>query len=128
MSESTELVTRNEQAGTLAHQVPIATPAVDVFENEGEILLHADMPGVLKDQISINIDNGKMTLSGTRRLQIAGAVTQREFSDTEYRRTFSVPQSIDVNKVHAELKDGVLRLHLPKSESAKPRQIEIKAE
>lgn len=128
MSESTDLVSRNEQAGELIHQLPVATPAVDIFENDGEILLHADMPGVAKDNISINIDNGKMTLSGTRRVQPEGAVTRREFSDNEYRRTFSVPQSIDVEKVHAELKDGVLRLHLPKSESAKPRQIEIKAE
>jgi HSP20 family molecular chaperone IbpA len=128
MSESTDLVTRNEQAGELVHQLPVATPAVDIFENDGEILLYADMPGVAKDNISINIDNGKMTLSGTRRLQPGGAVTRREFGDAEYRRTFSVPQSIDVEKVHAELKEGVLRLHLPKSESAKPRQIEIKAE
>lgn len=45
----------------------------------------------------------------------------------EYKRSFSVPQTIDVSKVDAELKDGVLRLHLPKSEAAKPRQIEIKA-
>ena len=125
MSESTELVTRNEQAGELVHQLPAATPAVDIFENEGEILLYADMPGVMKDEVSINIDNGKMTLSGIRRLQSAGALTRREFADAEYRRSFSVPQSIDVNKVHAELKDGVLRLHLPKSEAAKPRQIEI---
>jgi HSP20 family molecular chaperone IbpA len=102
---------------------------VDIFENEGEIILHADMPGVMKDDVAINIDNGKMTLSGIRRLQLAGALTRREFTDAaEYRRTFSVPQSIDVNKVHAELKDGVLRLHLPKSEAAKPRQIEIQAE
>ncbi|MBV5318513.1 MAG: Hsp20/alpha crystallin family protein [Desulfobulbaceae bacterium] len=129
MSESTELVTRKEQAGELVHQLPIATPAVDIFENEGEILLHADMPGVMKDDVAINIDNGKMNLSGIRRLQLAGALTRREFTDAaEYRRTFSVPQSIDVNKVHAELKDGVLCLHLPKSEAAKPRQIEIQAE
>lgn len=127
MSDSTELVTRNEQTGDLVHQLPVIAPAVDIFENETEILLHADMPGVKKDDIVINIDNGKMTLSGTRRLPGTGAVTWREFADTEYRRTFSVPQSIDVNKVHAELKDGVLRLHLPKSEAARPRQIEIKA-
>jgi HSP20 family protein len=126
MSEN-EIVARTEQPGELVNQLPVATPAVDVFENESEILLHTDMPGVLKDDISINIDNGKMILSGIRKLQSTGSTTWCELTDVEFRRTFAVPQSIDVNKVHAELKDGVLRLHLPKSEAAKPRQIEIKA-
>lgn len=126
MSEN-EIVARTEQPGELVHQMPVVTPAVDIFENESEILLHTDMPGVLKDDISISIDNGKMILSGLRRLQSTGSATWRELTDVEFRRTFAVPQSIDVNKVHAELKDGVLRLHLPKSEAAKPRQIEIKA-
>lgn len=128
MNENTELVPRNEQRGELINkQLPVTTPAVDIFENDGEILLHADMPGVQREDIAINIDNGKMTLSGIRRLHAAGAANWQEFADTEFRRTFSVPQSIDVNQVHAELKEGVLRLHLPKSEAAKPRQIEIKA-
>lgn len=122
-----ELVTRTEQPGELIHQLPAAPPAVDIFENDAEILLHADMPGVNKNDISISIDNGKMILSGTRRLQSAGSAAWQEFGDVEFRRTFAVPQSIDVDKVHAELKDGVLHLHLPKSEAAKPRQIEIVA-
>lgn len=126
MSEN-EIVARNEQPGELVHQLPVAAPAVDIYENDAEILVHADMPGVLKDDISVNIDNGKMLLSGTRRLQPGGSASWRELTDVEFRRTFAVPQSIDVNKVHAELKNGVLRLHLPKSEAAKPRRIEIKA-
>lgn len=128
MNENTELVTRDKQRGELVgNQLPLTAPAVDIFENESEILLHADMPGVMKEDVSISIDNGKMILSGVRRLHPTGAANWREFVDTEYRRTFSVPQTIDIDKVHAELKDGVLRLHLPKSESAKPRQIEINA-
>lgn len=128
MNENNELVTRNNQAGTMAQQqLPVITPEVDIFENEHEILLHADMPGVAKEDITINIDNGKMRLSGIRRLMIGGAPTWREFGDVEYRRNFSVPQSIDTDQVRAELKDGLLCLHLPKSEAAKPRQIEITA-
>jgi len=126
MSENTEIVTRKEQAGELVQQLPVVAPEVDIFENDSEILLHADMPGVIKDAIAINIDNGKMTLSGMRRLVTSGAAAWREFGEVEFRRTFSVPQSIDIEKVHAELSNGVLRLHLPKSEAAKPRQIEIK--
>lgn len=128
MNENSELVTSNNQAGAMARQqLPVIAPEVDIFENEHEILLHADVPGVSKDDIAINIDNGKMTLSAIRRLPTSGAVTWREFGDVEFRRNFSVPQSIDTDKVCAELKDGLLCLHLPKSEAAKPRQIEIKA-
>jgi len=126
MNENTELVARTGQSGAIAYQLPLTMPTIDVFENDGEILLHADMPGVMKEDISVNIDNGKMTLSGIRRLHTTGTANWREFADTEFRRIFSVPQSIDIEKVHAELKDGVLRLHLPKSDAAKPRQIEIK--
>ena len=85
------------------------------------------MPGVAKEDITIHIDNGKMRLSGIRRLSTGGAATWREFGDVEFRRNFSVPQSIDTNQVRAELKDWLLCLHLPKSEAAKPRQIEITA-
>ena len=128
MSENSELVASGKQAGEMVRQLPVAAPAVDIYENDAEILLHADMPGVQKDDISGHIDNGKMILTGVRRLQAAGAAAWQEFGEVEYRRTFAVPQSIDVNKVHAELRDGVLRLHLPKSEAARPRQIEIRAE
>ena len=75
----------------------------------------------------VNIDNGTLTLSAIRNLETKKNATWEEFGNVEYKRSFSVPQTIDVEKVNAELKDGVLRLHLPKSEAAKPKQIEIKA-
>lgn len=128
MNENSELVTSDNQAGAMARQqLPVIAPQVDIFENEQEILLYADMPGVGKDDIAINIDNGKMTLSAIRRLSTSGAATWREFGDIEFRRNFSVPQSIDTANICAELKDGSLCLHLPKSATAKPRQIDIKA-
>ena len=101
MSENSELVTTGNQAQEMVRQLPVAAPAVDIYENDAEILLHADMPGVLKDDISVHIDNGKMTLTGVRRLEESGATAWREFGEVEYRRTFAVPQSIDINKVHA---------------------------
>ena len=127
MNEQNEIITRTNSPASLGEELPVLVPAVDIFENEHEILLHADMPGVVKEDISVNIDNGKMALSGIRRLLKSGVKTWREFGDVEFRRNFSVPQSIDIEKVHAHIKDGVLRLHLPKSEAAKPRQIEITA-
>lgn len=127
MGERTDLVKREETMPERSPEMAAVSPLVDIYENDDEILLHAEMPGVEKDNITINIDNGRLTLAGIRKLETSGAESWAEFGDVEYQRTFSVPQTIDVGKVNAELKDGVLRLHLPKSEAAKPRQIKIKA-
>ena len=126
MSERTDLVKKDESKPERSREIPAVTPLVDIYENDEEILLRTDMPGVDKKDIAINIDNGKLTLGGIRKLESKGSAQWEEFGNVEYQRTFSVPQSIDVNKIIAELKDGVLSLHLPKSEAAKPRQIEIK--
>jgi len=127
MSDKKELVKSDKEMVEKSRQIPTVTPVVDIYENDDEILLQADMPGVEKDKITVNVDNGTLTITGVREIETKGAVTWEEFGNVEYKRDFSVPQSIDVEKVNAELKDGVLRLHLPKSEAAKPRQIEIKA-
>ena len=122
-----DLTKKDQNMVESTRNVRQAAPLVDIYENEDEILLHAEMPGVQKDDISINIDNGRLTVSGVRTLEKVGAAEWEEFGDVEYQRAFSVPQTIDVNKVNAELKDGILALHLPKSEAAKPKTIEIKA-
>ena len=127
MGEKTDLTTRKEDMVEKRQELPKIAPVVDIYENEDEILLHADMPGVMKDNITINVDNGKLEISGARHLQSKGTGSWKEFGDVEYRRVFSVPQSIDVGKVNADFKEGVLRLHLPKTEAAKPRRIEISA-
>lgn len=127
MTDKANITTREESLPERSREFVSIAPVVDIYENDDEILLHADMPGVAKEDISVNIDNGKLDISGVRKLEATGAGRWEEFENVEYSRTFSVPQTIDVNKVSAELKDGVLKLHLPKSEAARPRLIEIKA-
>lgn len=127
MNERTQMIKREEAMPEKRTQVPAASPLVDIFENDKEILLQADMPGVDKKDITVGVDNGKLSIGGIRKFETTGAVQWEEFGSVEYHRTFSVPQSIHVEKIVAELKDGVLRLHLPKSEAARPRQIEIKS-
>ena len=127
MSERKDIAKTEEKNIEKTRELRSAIPAVDIYENDDEIMLHADMPGVVKEDISVNIDNGTLSLSGVRKLETKGVSNWEEFSDVEYIRSFSVPQTIDVEKVEAELKDGVLKLHLPKSEAAKPKQIEINA-
>lgn len=125
MNERTDLTTQKENMLEKRQDLSRIAPVVDIYENEDEILLYADMPGVTKDNVTVNVDNGKLEISGTRNLQAKGTGNWQEFTDVEYRRVFAVPQSIDVTKVNAELKEGVLKLHLPKADAAKPRTIKI---
>ena len=127
MSEKTDLVKKGESLPERRQEIPAVAPLVDIYENDDEILLYVDMPGVEKKDVAVNIDNGQLVLGGLRKIEATGSVQWEEFGDIAFERTFSVPQTIDVEKVGADLKDGVLCLHLPKSEAAKPRQIEIKA-
>jgi HSP20 family molecular chaperone IbpA len=99
---------------------PTVQPPVDVFENNDEILLVADIPGVTKDQISIHIDKGRITFEGKVENDAFGS------PPFDYRRTF-VAQGIDVHNVSAEVSNGVLRIRLPKDAATKPRQIPVKA-
>lgn len=126
MNKNMEVTKRSEHMVEKQQELVTVAPVVDIYENDEEILLHADMPGVTKDKIFVNVDNGKLEISGVRNLQAKGAESWQEFGDVEFKRVFSVPQAIDVAKVNAELKDGTLKLHLPKAEAAKPRTIEIR--
>ena len=127
MTERKDITRTEDKSIEKTRELRSATPAVDIYENENEILLYADMPGVNKDDVTVNIENGKLSISGIRRLAHQGVSNWEEFADIEYVRSFSIPQTINVENVAAKLKDGVLTLHLPKSEAAKPRVIEVKA-
>lgn len=121
MTTETNIRKRENDVPEKLAQRATALPAVDIFENKDALLILADLPGVAKDDLTIHFDKGQLTLEG--RL--------REFGPDEepfdYRRTFVVPQGIDVDKITANLQNGVLRLTLPKPVALKPRQIEVKA-
>lgn len=127
MNENKEITKRTENMVEKREDLVAVAPVVDIYENADEILLYADMPGVTKDKISVNVDNGKLEIAGVRNLELKGAEYWQEFGDVEFRRVFSVPQTIDVSKVNAEFNDGTLKLHLAKAEVAKPKTIEIKS-
>jgi len=102
-------------------------PLVDVFENNDEVLLVADLPGVTQETLSINLDKDQLSIIGRVHEEIVGNPVGREYQTVDYRRTFMLPGGIDPTKIAAELSQGVLHLHLPKSDAIKPRQIEVKA-
>lgn len=89
-------------------------PRCDVFENKDEVLLVADLPGVGQDALRIDVDDERISLEGRR-------------ETWDFRRTFVLPDGIDREKIAAELKHGVLWLHLPKAAAVKPRRISVKA-
>ncbi len=103
------------------------TPACDIYENKEEVLLVADLPGVVPEGLKINLDNDELTLEARRDLPSDGTLLSAEYRACDYRRSFVVPSGIDAAKIAAELKDGILHLHLPKSEDVKPRQISVRA-
>lgn len=107
-------------------QRPAVAPNVDVFENENELLVVADLPGVAQNQMSIHFDKGRLTIEGKRSAPKWSA-RFAEIEPADFRRTFLVPQGIDSEKIAAELASGVLTVHLPKHASLKPRRIEVKA-
>jgi len=110
-------------------QGPVHTPAVDIFENEGSITVLADMPGVKPEDLSIDLRESVLTLSG-RVAPPEGAhetPVLREFQEGTYYRQFTLAETIDQSKIDAKLSDGVLRLELPKVAKAKPRAITVRS-
>lgn len=106
---------------------PVVAPRVDVYENADEVLLIADLPGVSKDAIRIDLQDGELTIEGTRSVRTGGERIQHEYRAWDFRRSFKLPQGLDYNKVDARMKAGVLELHLPKAAAVKPRKIEVRA-
>jgi len=103
-------------------------PAVDIFETDKEIMLLADMPGVKAENLNIDLNENVLTLDGNVHLPEGDdeADVLREFRTGTYQRQFTLSQVIDQGKIDAELKDGVLRLKLPKVEAATPKKIAVK--
>jgi len=103
-------------------------PAVTVYETQDEYVFQAELPGWTREQVSIDFENQTLTLSGKRELQNGDG---RQYHRVEgfygqFSRSFTVPGTVDAGRVEAGLKDGLLTVHLPKREEAKPRQIEVK--
>jgi HSP20 family molecular chaperone IbpA len=107
----------------------VFTPAVDIFENDKEITLLADMPGVKSGNLNIDVRENTLTLDGDVIPPEAPDEVDvlREYRTGKFYRQFTLSQVIDQGKIGAEMKDGVLRLRLPKVEAATPRKISVRS-
>lgn len=123
MNENKDMVQRDEQPN-LEHvrDERRMAPPVDVYENNDELLLKVDVPGVEHSGLDIHLDNGKLDLEARQAKSLADELG---YEPLVYARSFAVPSSIDPAKVSAELDRGVLTVHLPKTEAAKPRRIQV---
>lgn len=104
------------------------SPAVDISETKDEIIVSADLPGLQKDEIKVDVENNVLTFSGERRQEekTEGSNVHRlERSYGYFSRSFTLPATVRSDAIKAAYKDGVLRLKLPKVEEAKPRQIAV---
>ena len=105
------------------------TPRVDILETENELTLFADLPGVKSDGVDVRFENGELILHARCAARQEGAhYLAREYGVGNFYRAFTISQDIDTDKITAELKNGVLTMHLPKSEAVKPRRITVKGE
>lgn len=104
--------------------LPIVEPRVDILENDAELLLIADLPGVTREGLRLSIEASRLTIEAESSHQAAGRYQHREFGQVRYRRLFSLRRPIEVDQVKAELKEGVLTVHLPRKEQS-GRRIEV---
>ena len=128
MSTENTIRRRNDYAEALdqrTDQRPVVAPAVDIYENAEEVLLVADLPGVGNQDVNIRLEKGELSIEGQRRLGVEGAELATEFRFLDFRRAFTVPQGIQAEGIKAEMKHGVLKVHLPKVAALKPRQINV---
>ena len=127
MQANTNQVT-TQAAATPSRPEPTLMPPVDIVEDAHGITVTADLPGVDPDDLVIRVDGRSLTLEAPLRLgeDESIAFVYSELRASRYRRSFELSGELDTGSIQADLKDGVLKLRLPKTERAKPRRIEVR--
>lgn len=130
MSNAVQTTSPNTPSNTGTQQEQpqrYVVPPVDVFENEASITLLADLPGVTRDQLHVRVDGDNLVLEATA--TTTGPENMElvygEAQCPAYRRQFTLSRELDASRIEAQLRDGVLRLTIPKAEEARPRRIQV---
>ena len=134
MSDNTN-VTRTNQTSNVTRtgqkeNMPRAAlaPAVDIAEGASGITLFADMPGVSKERLTIQVEGDNLTIEGRAQIDVPDSIEllHSEVRTPYFRRSFVLSRDLDSSKIEATLRNGVLNMHIPKSEQARPRRVEVK--
>jgi HSP20 family protein len=103
------------------------SPRFDIWENDDEMILYGDLPGVLPEDLEVRFENPVLTIHGKVRPRHNDIkFLHGEYGVGDFHRTFTIGEAIDTERISAELKNGVVTVHLPKSEKVKPRRIDVK--
>ena len=107
-------------------------PAVDIFEtNDREYVVKAELPDMRRDDINVTFENGVLTLTGERKAEFdpaQGTFHRSERTYGRFSRSFTLPATVDANRINASYRDGVLTIRVPQREEAKPKQIAVEVE
>ena len=104
------------------------TPALDLYQNNDNVVAIVELPGMRKEDIEISLQDGVLTIGGERKSEEGGTgenASRTERFTGKFRRSVTLPTRVDANKVNATYKDGLLTVTLPKAEEAKPKQIQV---
>lgn len=125
MSDNTNVM---KKEGNVMRPEPALQPPVDVIEDASGITLYADLPGVPKDKLNLQLEADSLTIEGEVDLDTPEGMESSiaEVRLPRYRRVFTLSRELDSEKASAEFKQGVLKLRIPKAEHAQPRKIEVK--
>jgi len=105
------------------------SPALDLYQNNDNIIAVVELPGMRKEDIEISLHDGTLTIAGERRSATSnGDVERSECYVGKFRRSITLPARVDANKVSATYRDGILTVTLPKADEAKPKQIQVRAD
>ncbi len=124
----------NDNGNSGMNRIGTSVPAVNIAENDDTFILELAAPGMTKKDFNLELDNGVLTISSeekreNEKKENGGRFTRREFSYSSFKRAFSLPETVEADKISAQYKDGVLAITLPKREDAKvqaKRMIDIK--
>lgn len=130
MTEKQEVATRDRADVQNQGREPelALRPAVDIFEDAEGITVLADMPGVTRDRLNVQVDKNNLLIEGDAQIDVPEGM-EALYADvhaTHYRRAFSLSSELEAEKVDASLKDGVLTLRIPKRAELQPRKIEVR--
>ena len=98
----------------------------NIEDRDDRFVVHIAVPGFTKDQISINLEKNKMTVSGKKEIATNSKYLLREFKFEDFSRTFNLPEDVNTDSIEATFENGVLAINIPKSEKAAPKTIEVK--
>jgi HSP20 family molecular chaperone IbpA len=125
MKETTVPANTEKAAPDTREDTRVLTPPVDIFETENGLVVVADLPGVEKEQIDVNVEKNVLTLKAKPKQELTEGLARQEYQLLPFYRQFQLSDAVDQAKISAEMKYGVLTIHLPKVAEQQPRKIAV---